>query len=483
MRCCSLRSTRFSYHLFVPQRVTQLPLDTTNLKPGMRVAVALSGGADSVALLRALAARSAEIGVVVHAAHLHHGLRGEEADADLAFAREIAYQLGVPFHEAHVDVPKEARADRAKNKAAETIEEAARRVRYAWFRRLLATRELDALATGHTLDDQAETVLAKFLRGAWTEGLGGIAPKLEFPEGLIIRPLLNTKRSEIESWLNELGQKWREDSSNRHLTFTRNRIRHELLPLIAEWNPRLREHLAQMAVLAADEEAWWQVELSRTAPELLLKGKAVRGGGRAAQSESSIAIDVIRFAPLAPAMQRRLLRFAAEGLGATLDFEATEALRSMALSGRAGQKLELAKGLRAERTPRELHVEMGPLSRTGIETEAVIREYKSCIPGVITAPEFGLKVRLEFASGDSPPDGKGTAMAEAATLRNWKAGDRVTLRHSSGPRKVKEVLERLKVTGTSRSFWPVLDIDGRIVWMQGVEVEPFPGITVAVEQL
>ena len=460
-----------------------LGINSQLLKPGMRIAVALSGGADSVALLRALVARSTDLGVVLHAAHLHHGLRGEEADGDLAFARELAGKLGVPFHEAHVDVAKEAQADPAKNKAAETIEEAARRVRYAWFRQLLAAGELDAVATGHTLDDQAETVLAKFLRGAWTEGLGGIAPKLELPEGLIIRPLLNTKRAEIEAWLKELGQSWREDSSNRHLTFTRNRIRHELLPLLTEWNPRLREHLAQMAVLAADEEEWWQAELARTAPEMLLRGKAVRGGGRAAQSESSLAMDVTRFAPLAPAMQRRLLRFAADCLGAALDFEHTEALRSLVLNGRAGQKLELAKGLSAERTPRELHLEIGPISQIGNETEASGREYKSCIPGEITAPEFGLKVLLDLAPGDSLPSGKGTASAATATLRNWKAGDRVMLRHSSGPRKVKEVLERLKVTGSGRNLWPVLDFGGQIIWMQGVEVEPWPGIAVSVERL
>src|SRR5512146_3022115 len=178
-----------------------LALDTSLLQPGLRVAVGLSGGADSVALLRALASRSTELGIVVHAAHLHHGLRGAEADGDLAFARDLAATLGLPFHEARLDVAKEA--DASKNKAAETIEEAARRVRYAWFRELLATGELDAVATAHTLDDQAETVLAKFLRGAWTEGLAGISPRLASPEGgPILRPLLKTTRTEIEAYLN-----------------------------------------------------------------------------------------------------------------------------------------------------------------------------------------------------------------------------------------------------------------------------------------
>ena len=117
-----------------------LPLDLTLLKPGMRLAVGLSGGADSVALLRALAARSGEIGLVIHAAHLHHGLRGEEADGDLEFCRELAAKLGLPFHEARVDIEAAARADANAGKPAETIEEAARRLRYSWFRELAGLR-------------------------------------------------------------------------------------------------------------------------------------------------------------------------------------------------------------------------------------------------------------------------------------------------------------------------------------------------------
>ena len=255
--------------------IPNLALDTALLKPGMRLAVALSGGADSVALLRALAERREELGLVVHAAHLHHGLRGAEADGDLEFCRALAARLDVPFHEARVDAAAEAKADPQAGKPAETIEEAARRLRYAWFRELMSKSlphalVLDAIVTAHTLDDQAETVLAKFLRGAWTEGLSGIHPKLEGPEGAVLRPLLAVTRAEIEAYLRGLGQDWREDSSNRHLTFTRNRIRHELLPLLEGWNPRLREHLKQMAELARDEEAWWQAEVARVAPQLIL---------------------------------------------------------------------------------------------------------------------------------------------------------------------------------------------------------------------
>jgi tRNA(Ile)-lysidine synthase len=334
----------------------------------------------------------------------------------------------------------------------------------------MATGEVEAVATAHTRDDQAETVLAKFLRGAWTEGLSGIHPVVEFPEGRILRPLLSTTRAEVEAYLGAIGQGWREDSSNRHLTFTRNRIRHELLPLLESWNPRLREHLAQMAQLARDEEAWWTSEVAKVAPQLLLHGRPVRGGGR--EAGEGLALDVTRLAALAPALQRRLLRFAAEELGADLDFPATEALRTLALNGRAGQRLELVQGLRAERTPRELRLAILPVAETGVDAAA---EYSVAIPGEVTA--FGLRLRIEVTEPASTPENR------VATLRNWKPGDRVQLRYSSGPRKVKEVLERLKVTGSSRAFWPVLELEGRIIWMRGVELESAPGICVVAASL
>ena len=444
-----------------------LPIDTTLLKPGLRLAVGLSGGADSVALLRALAERSGQLGLVLHAAHLHHGLRGAEADGDLEFARSLAAELGLPFHEERVDTAAEAQ------KNGETIEEAARRLRYGWFRQLMASGAVEAVATAHTRDDQAETVLAKFLRGAWTEGLSGIHPTIVFPEGRILRPLLGTTRVEVEAYLRALGQSWREDSSNRQLTFTRNRIRHELLPLLEGWNPRLREHMAQMATLARDEEAWWQAEMARLGPQILMTGRPVRGGGRA--DADGLSLDVKRLAELAPALQRRLLRYAAEQIGAALDFPSTEELRTLALSGRAGQKLEMAQGLRAERSPRELRLEMGPAAARGGAAEAV-SEYSVLIPGEIEAPAFGLRLRITVS-------GTGAASSLTARLRNWKPGDRVTLRYSSGPRKVKEVLERLRVSGSSRTVWPVLEVSGRIVWMKGVELEPEQGIKVEATEL
>ena len=448
-----------------------LPLDLALLKPGLRLAVGLSGGADSVALTCALAERASELGLILHAAHLHHGLRDEEADADLAFARDLAARLGLPFHDEHVDTAAEARANPATGKAAETIEEAARRLRYQWFRKLLSETPLDAVATAHTLDDQAETVLAKFLRGAWTEGFSGIHPVVEYPEGRILRPLLGATRAQVEAYLRDAGQSWREDSSNRHLTFTRNRIRHQLLPQLETWNPRLREHLAQMAELARDEESWWQAELARIAPQLILPGRPIRGGGRAAGGE--LAIEVSKLAAQSVALQRRLLRHAAQKMGAAPDFASTEALRVLALAGRAGQKCELAQGLRAERTHRELRLTLAAVTAASL----LPSEYEVPIPGEVDAPAFALRLRIEVEDAAAAP------AAPTARLRNWKPGDRVRMRYSSGQRKVKEVLERLKVTGTGRAVWPVLELDHRIVWMQGVELEPEPGIQVTATPL
>jgi tRNA(Ile)-lysidine synthase len=310
------------------------------------------------------------------------------------------------------------------------------------------------------------------------------------------------------AYLGSLGQPWREDSSNAHLTFTRNRIRHELLPLLESWNPQLRDHLAQMATLARDEDAFWQSELSHVIPSILLTGRPVRGGGRASGPESTLVLDLARLAELHPALQRRLLRSVAQQLGAALDFAATESLRALALDGRAGQKLQL-EGLHAERTHRELR-----LDSAAVSAAPSLPEYPVPIPGQIEAPLFDLRLRVELtfpapssvnvsndsakgtgfspysheakstralapegiSSGDSPQIAR-----QIATLRNWRPGDRVHLRYSSGPRKVKEVLDRLKVTGSARALWPVLEINGRILWMKGVELEPTPGLRILAE--
>ena len=217
-----------------------------------------------------------------------------------------------------------------------------------------------------------------------------------------MRPLLAATHAELESYLRELGQEWREDSSNRDLSFTRNRIRHELLPLLEGWNPRLREHMAQMAALARDEEAWWQADAGPVAAaDPCCRGVrcAEVAAPPAVGPDSGVAIEASRLAALAPALQRRLIRYAAERFGAALDFSATESVRALALTGRAGQKLALPHGLLAERTARELRLSIGhgPPPK-GERPEAQPHPTKSQFPARLTRPPSGFGSVSRFAA-------------------------------------------------------------------------------------
>jgi len=353
-----------------------LPFDRSNIKPGDRLSVAISGGADSVALFLTLHAANSttreSLGVGLSAVHVHHHLRGEEADADQRFVEDLCISLDIPLHLHHADVPARLAKTRADGDP-ETIEEAARNARYEFFSSLLASGHADAILTAHTLDDQAETVLMKLLRGAWTEGLSAIHPIVTPTKGKILRPFLQTRRADIETFLKSTNQTWREDSTNTDTAFTRNKIRHELLPQLRAYNPSLDQTLANLAELAREEEARWQTELSKILPQLLLPGKPVRGGGRAVstapgQSQSAVSIELDRLRALDPALRRRVLRAAARQLGFRLSFDETARLLALCgfrpypavgtptVAARTGATLELANGLRADRSPREIRL-------------------------------------------------------------------------------------------------------------------------------
>ena len=240
-------------------------------RPGQRIAVAVSGGADSVALLRRLLEERHALGIVLSVAHVHHGIRGAAAEEDAVFVGSLAAAYDLPFHLHRADAPAAAAT------LHETLEEAARNLRYAFFRELIADGRADAVATAHTLDDQAETVLHKLLRGAWTEGLSGIHPVLPVEPGSILRPFLENSRATIEAWLLGLQQPWREDATNQDMAHTRNRIRWQLLPLLRTFNPQIAAQLARLATISGDEEAYWQGELQRLLPPLLAAGPAHPG--------------------------------------------------------------------------------------------------------------------------------------------------------------------------------------------------------------
>ncbi|HEX4602839.1 MAG TPA: tRNA lysidine(34) synthetase TilS, partial [Candidatus Angelobacter sp.] len=239
------------------------------LQPGDRVAIACSGGADSVALLRLLLELRQELGIVLSVAHFHHQIRGAAADADKQFVAELAARHQLEFHSGSGDVPARAVARKI------SLETAAREMRHQWFAGLVHQGKAQKIATAHTLDDQAETVLMRILRGTGARGLAGIAPAQKTKN--LVRPLLQTRRTEIEAYLNSIGQPWREDSSNQDLAHTRNRIRHVLLPLLErEFNPSIRETLADLAEQARAEEDYWGHELHLLLPRLTRQGKPSR---------------------------------------------------------------------------------------------------------------------------------------------------------------------------------------------------------------
>ncbi len=300
------------------------------------------------------------LGIVLTAVHVHHGLRGEEADGDEASVRSLCDNFSVPLTVHRVDT------NARRNVEGEGLEEAARELRYAVFRELLSGGKADVIATAHTLDDQAETVIMKLLRGAWTEGLGGISPQLQ-TEGLrVIRPILAVRRDEVEAYLSAKGQPWREDTSNSDVSLTRNRVRHELMPLLRSFNPAIDVLLANVGTVARDEEAYWTEELRKLVPQLVLPGKPVRGGGRAvstAVGEKSLALEIERLRALSPALRRRVLREAARSLGARLSFEETAKVLALAgfgghsgVKGVIGSRLDLRSGFRVERSARELRL-------------------------------------------------------------------------------------------------------------------------------
>jgi tRNA(Ile)-lysidine synthase len=267
-----------------------------DLRAGLVLAV--SGGPDSVALLRAVLAAPAGRRIPVVVAHLNHGLRGADSDADAAFVAELCDRLRtesplLQFRGERLDVAAHARAHHAN------LEAEARRLRYAWLAEAAVAHGCRHVATGHTADDQAETVLHHLLRGAGLAGLRGIARRRRLAEGVeLVRPLLSVARSEILAFLNQLGQESRLDASNADRRFTRNRIRHELLPLLVrDYNPSVAPVLARLA----EQSAAAHRVVARTATRLLRAAELPRAG-------SLIVLDPKGLADAVPYLVGEVLR-------------------------------------------------------------------------------------------------------------------------------------------------------------------------------
>ena len=421
-------------------RVAETILRYNMLPHGHRVGVAVSGGADSIFLLMVLHELAQDRDWPLTVLHLNHALRPNESDLDEALVRDAAGRLALP-----------CLVERAVDLRGPNLEEKARQARYAFFARAAARHSLDCVATAHTVDDQAETFLLRLLRGAAGTGLAGIAAVA--PGGGIIRPLLEIDRREIEAWLREHRIAWREDSSNRDPAFTRNRVRHELLPLLErDWNPGIRRLLAGTADVLATEEAYWRQWAD---DELALSARPFGGG---------LVLGLERLGNLHPAQLRRLLRRAIERVKGDLrrvDRNHIYALERLCRSsfGRGAVGLP---GLVATRSlDKVLFVErlVGPAPfAIDVTSPGAVG-----IPGGSTlhfrvAPPL---VRTGYTRGTGECSG---LIDLPVVVRSWRPGDAYRPIGYARCRKLKELFYEHQVPSWERPFWPIIERDGQIVW-------------------
>jgi tRNA(Ile)-lysidine synthase len=422
-----------------------------------RVAVAVSGGPDSVALVFLLREIAADAGFTLAGLiHVNHGLRGADADADEAFVRALADRLGLACEVARADVASLARATRR------SIEDTARDARYAFFAeaadRLRATR----VATGHTLDDQAETVLLRLLRGTGNRGLSGIRVR----RGALIRPLLDCRRAELRRYLLARDEAFREDASNLDRSIPRNRIRRDLLPVVEDLAPGGVRALARAAEWAADDEAF-------------LEGTAIeRGRSHVLSDGAGVQLKVEGLAGLPPALARRIVRLAVEAAapGVTVAGRHLDAVRTLAGADKKDGRLDLP-GVSIERR-REV-LELRP--RHPRQRSPAAFEYALPVPGEVPVPVAGATIvtsrRADEPAALMAARSGDVAMVQAASLalplavRNRRPGDRFRPLGAPGRRKVQDVLVDKKVPRNERDCVPiVIDANGRIVWIAGVAI-------------
>lgn len=521
------------------------------LRAGDRVGVAVSAGIDSVALLHLLLELRSELGIVLSVVHFNHRLRGDESNADREFVAKLAAEHGLEFFVESGDVEQHAIDVHTG------VEAAARELRYEFFRRLLSAddgevppglkpessgkpdgtaeavpfqrqnqeKALDKIATGHTLDDQAETVLMRLIRGTGLRGLGGIYPRIVVEHedgdghGEIIRPILGVRRRELEQYLQDLKQPWREDSTNTDSKFTRNRVRKLVIPLLErEFNPALAENFAELAEIARDEEDYWENEISGwlgtvvqwSQPEWTRDQSASRSSSgllqiepvharpahvqpvhiepaqaadpdftarledpRAAMVNASVSRPWLLTEPRA--VQRRVLKAVGEQAGIPLEFKHIEAILHFAAEdGPSGKELSLPLGWRVVREP-EAMVFMAPAGQP--QGRYADYEYPLPVPGRASVAELGLVIEAlrlgpeaEIAEYNREQLTRADLLPGQLVVRNWRPGDRFWPAHTKAPKKVKELLQEQHASKIERKLWPVALSGDEIVWMLGFPV-------------
>jgi tRNA(Ile)-lysidine synthase len=402
------------------------------------VLVAVSGGADSVALLHALWQLREQLGIRLAIAHLNHGIRGAAADADAAFVCRLAQRLKLPLVEERADVPQQARA------AGVSLEMAARAARYAFFQRAAFKLGAAAVAVAHNADDQAETILLRIARGTGPDGLAGMSPVSQRDGLKIVRPLLGVTRADIVAYLKQQRLRWREDVSNRDPHHLRNRVRHEILPLLERrLNPQIRTALLRMAEVMRDENE----DNDLVAQTMVLYGH----------------LSVKQLLAFGRARQRRILRqwlFAGRVEIDRVSFDAVESILPLLADQRGTKFLDLGGGWKVVRRYNELSLERSPEAATprwklDIKKQRGIIKEKPTTPGHLPA----------------------CATLNAAAVRGFpllvraaRPGDRMAPLGMEGTKKLQDIFTDAKVPRDQRDRIPVVECRGQIVWLPGYRV-------------